>query len=232
MVLFVVLAIVRWDVAWAYIPLIPLALDRAAAAHERARDPALGDQRLPARHVALPRARAARVVLADADRVPVPARRARSPVGRGGRGSRTRSRRSCSSSSARSTRGSTTRTRSGGGPPTQLLPHWPYWGFVAYLGYSLAFALIVARDRDAGVRALGGELRGGALDGGRDRGPQHLQAVQALPRALHVAEGAGRSTTAASRTSRSWRSRTSTSTSRRAPRSGSSVTTAAASRRC
>jgi ABC-2 type transport system permease protein len=30
----------------------------------------------------------------------------------------------------------------GGGPPVQLLPHWPYWGFVAYLGYSLAFALI------------------------------------------------------------------------------------------
>jgi ABC-2 type transport system permease protein len=30
----------------------------------------------------------------------------------------------------------------GGGPPIQLLPNWPYWGFVAYLGYSLAFALI------------------------------------------------------------------------------------------
>jgi ABC-2 type transport system permease protein len=27
-------------------------------------------------------------------------------------------------------------------PVTPLLPHWPYWGFVAYLGYSLAFALI------------------------------------------------------------------------------------------
>jgi len=26
---------------------------------------------------------------------------------------------------------------------TPLLPHWPYWGFVAYLGYSLVFALIV-----------------------------------------------------------------------------------------
>ncbi|MDQ1460403.1 MAG: type transport system permease protein [Actinomycetota bacterium] len=25
---------------------------------------------------------------------------------------------------------------------TPLLPHWPYWGFVAYLGYSLAFAVI------------------------------------------------------------------------------------------
>jgi hypothetical protein len=24
-----------------------------------------------------------------------------------------------------------------------LLPHWPYWQFVAYLGYSLVFALIV-----------------------------------------------------------------------------------------
>jgi hypothetical protein len=24
----------------------------------------------------------------------------------------------------------------------QLLPHWPYWGFVAYLGYSLAFGLV------------------------------------------------------------------------------------------
>jgi len=26
--------------------------------------------------------------------------------------------------------------------PLQLLPHWHYWVFVAYLGYSLAFALI------------------------------------------------------------------------------------------
>ena len=51
----------------------------------------------------------------------------------------------------------------GGGPPVQLLPHWPYWGYVAYLGYSLAFALIVTGDRDPGVRSLGGELRGGAL---------------------------------------------------------------------
>ena len=31
MVLFAVLAIVRWDVAWAYVPLLPLALRRAAA---------------------------------------------------------------------------------------------------------------------------------------------------------------------------------------------------------
>jgi ABC-2 type transport system permease protein len=30
----------------------------------------------------------------------------------------------------------------GGGPPVQLIPHWPYWGFLAYLGYSLAFGLI------------------------------------------------------------------------------------------
>jgi ABC-2 type transport system permease protein len=30
----------------------------------------------------------------------------------------------------------------GGTVPIQLLPNWPYWGFVAYLGYSLAFALI------------------------------------------------------------------------------------------
>ena len=26
--------------------------------------------------------------------------------------------------------------------PTQLLPHWPYWGFLAYLGYSFAFGLV------------------------------------------------------------------------------------------
>ena len=25
----------------------------------------------------------------------------------------------------------------------QLLPHWPYWGYVAYLGWSLAFAIVV-----------------------------------------------------------------------------------------
>ena len=31
----------------------------------------------------------------------------------------------------------------GGGPPVALLPNWPYWGYVAYLGYSLAFGLIV-----------------------------------------------------------------------------------------
>jgi ABC-type polysaccharide/polyol phosphate export permease len=31
----------------------------------------------------------------------------------------------------------------GGGPPLQLLPNWPYWGFVAYLGYSLVVALII-----------------------------------------------------------------------------------------
>ena len=40
LVLFAVLAIVRWHVAWAYIPLLPLALRRAAAAHRRARHPA------------------------------------------------------------------------------------------------------------------------------------------------------------------------------------------------
>jgi ABC-2 type transport system permease protein len=26
---------------------------------------------------------------------------------------------------------------------TPLLPHWPYWGFVAYLGYSFAFGLLI-----------------------------------------------------------------------------------------
>jgi len=26
---------------------------------------------------------------------------------------------------------------------TQLLPHWPYWGFVAYLGMSVAFGIVV-----------------------------------------------------------------------------------------
>ena len=41
MVLFAVLAIVRWDVAWAYIPLLPLALVALLLAHGRARDPAL-----------------------------------------------------------------------------------------------------------------------------------------------------------------------------------------------
>jgi ABC-2 type transport system permease protein len=30
----------------------------------------------------------------------------------------------------------------GGGPPIQLLPHWPYWGFLAYLGWSFAFGLV------------------------------------------------------------------------------------------
>jgi ABC-2 type transport system permease protein len=30
----------------------------------------------------------------------------------------------------------------GGGRPLELLPHWDYWVFVAYLGYSLAFALV------------------------------------------------------------------------------------------
>ena len=30
----------------------------------------------------------------------------------------------------------------GGGPAVQLLPHWPYWGYLAYLGYSFAFGLI------------------------------------------------------------------------------------------
>src|SRR4051812_27340471 len=28
------------------------------------------------------------------------------------------------------------------GPPVQLLPHWPYWGYLAYLGYSFAFGAI------------------------------------------------------------------------------------------
>ncbi len=35
----------------------------------------------------------------------------------------------------------------GGGPPIELLPHWPYWGFVAYLGYSLAFASVTSCSR-------------------------------------------------------------------------------------
>ena len=26
---------------------------------------------------------------------------------------------------------------------TPLLPHWPYWGFIAYLGYSVAFGLVI-----------------------------------------------------------------------------------------
>ena len=69
LVLFAVLAIVRWDVAWAYIPLLPLALVALLLLTG-----ALGillsrDQRVPARHAALPRARAARVVLGDADRL-------------------------------------------------------------------------------------------------------------------------------------------------------------------
>ena len=37
LVLFAVLALVRWDVAWAYIPLLPLALLALAAPHRRAR---------------------------------------------------------------------------------------------------------------------------------------------------------------------------------------------------
>ena len=28
-------------------------------------------------------------------------------------------------------------------PPTPLLPHWSYWGYVGYLGYALAFGLLV-----------------------------------------------------------------------------------------
>jgi ABC-type polysaccharide/polyol phosphate export permease len=28
-------------------------------------------------------------------------------------------------------------------PPTPLLPHWPYWGYVAYLGMSFAFGILV-----------------------------------------------------------------------------------------
>jgi ABC-2 type transport system permease protein len=40
----------------------------------------------------------------------------------------------------------------GGGPAIQLLPHWPYWSFVAYLGYSLVFALVTLA---IGIRVFG-----------------------------------------------------------------------------
>ena len=76
--------VTRWNVAWAYIPLLPLALDRAAAAHGRARDPPRIDQRVPAGHAALPRAGAARVVLDDPDRLRVHDDREPRRVGREG----------------------------------------------------------------------------------------------------------------------------------------------------
>ena len=69
LVLFAVLALIQWDVAWAYIPLLPAGAGRVAAPHRRAGHPAERDQRVPPRHAALPRARAARVVLGDADRL-------------------------------------------------------------------------------------------------------------------------------------------------------------------
>ena len=42
LVLFTVLAIVRWHVAWALYPAHPARAGRAAAAHRRVRHPALG----------------------------------------------------------------------------------------------------------------------------------------------------------------------------------------------
>ena len=56
---------------WAYLPLLPVALFALLLLRRRARDPARQHQRVPPRHRALRRARAARLVLDDADRLPV-----------------------------------------------------------------------------------------------------------------------------------------------------------------
>ena len=144
-VLFVVLAIVQWHVAWAYVPAHPARACRAPAGHECTRDPPVGGQRLPARHAALPRARAAGVVLALAGRVPVPAgRRAvrprlgAAPFVREGVDGEPRHADHLGVP-ARDLRPARQQVRR----HTQLLPHWPYWAFVAYLGMSVAFGVIV-----------------------------------------------------------------------------------------
>ncbi len=69
LVLFAVLAIVRWDVAWAYVPLMPVALVALLLLTGAFGILPERGQRVPPRHAALPRARAARVVLDDADRL-------------------------------------------------------------------------------------------------------------------------------------------------------------------
>ena len=76
-------------------------------------------------------------------------------------------------------------------PVTQILPHWPMGDYLAYLGYSFVVRHRRARDRDPRVRRVEGELRRGALTmAAAIEVRQRLEALPALPRALHVAEGA------------------------------------------
>ena len=194
LVLFAVLAIVRWHVAWAYVPLLPARAGRSCCCVTGALGILLSrDQRVPARHAALPRARAARVVLGDADRVRVHDRR---PAAR-----RLVHVRCCMPNPVTpivlifqraiyaKLDNPSTRSRSTG---TSCLPHWSYWRLprVPRLLVRRSALIVLA----IAIRVFGRSEANFAEElcvARRDRGPQRLQAVPAVPRALHVAEGDG-----------------------------------------
>ena len=137
-VLLIVLAIVRWHVAWAYIPLIPFALAALLLV-----TCALGIM-LSAINVYLRDTSHFLELALLAWFWVTPVVYAFQTVGEprttgcsSRSGWRTRSRRSCSmfQRALYAKLDNTTRPSA----VTPLLPHWPYWGFVAYLGYSFVF---------------------------------------------------------------------------------------------